>query len=394
MQRNTNTNSNRSPRNQGNRPAKREAVSSINPLDLVRKATGTKEESFIADSLFSDLSLHPRLAENIAAKGFERPTKIQAGSIPQLMEGRNMIGIANTGTGKTGAFLIPIIEKLLADSASAPSLIVTPTRELALQVEDEFRSLTKGMGFFASCFIGGTNVSSDIVKLRKKNHLVIGTPGRLLDLTGQGALNLGNFEILVLDEFDKMLDMGFIKDVERIIGAMRKRRQTILFSATMDKNQENLLSKLVANPVRVQVSSGQTTADRIDQDIIRVGEGENKFEMLKKLLGGVDFDKVLIFAETKHQANTLAKKLNGSGITADTIHGNKSQNYRVNALNKFKSGAVRVLVATDVAARGIDVVDVSHVINYQLPLNWDSYVHRIGRTGRAGKSGQAYTFID
>src|SRR3989338_2055331 len=285
MQRNTNTH--RSPRTQSSRPDKRKAVSSINPLDLVRKATATKEESFIADSLFSDLSLHTRLAENIASKGFERPTKIQASSIPQLIEGRNMIGIANTGTGKTGAFLIPIIEKLLSDSASAPSLIVTPTRELALQVEDEFRSLSKGMGFFASCFIGGTNVSSDIVKLRKKNHLIIGTPGRLLDLMSQGALNLGNFEILVLDEFDKMLDMGFIKDVEKIIGAMRKRRQTILFSATMDKNQENLLSKLVSNPVRVQVSSGQTTADRIDQDIIRVGEGENKFEMLKKLLGGV-----------------------------------------------------------------------------------------------------------
>lgn len=376
------------------RPVKRKQISSINPNDLVRIATVTEEESFIAESTFADLKLNERLQENIDQKGYLRPTRIQEQTIPAIREGRNLIGIASTGTGKTGAFLIPLIEQLQANRTLGHALIVVPTRELALQVEEEFQSLTKGLGLYSGCFIGGTNVQSDIRNLKRGKHIIIGTPGRLLDLMNQKALDISGTRALVLDEFDKMLDMGFVRDIERIVAAMKSRKQTMLFSATIEPGQEPLIVKLVEAPVRVNIHSGLSTSDRVNQDVIRVKTGENKFDVLRGLLQGSDFERVLIFTETKHQANKLAKQLNASSVAADMIHGNKSQNYRVNALNSFKSGKIRVLVATDVAARGIDVENVSHVINYQLPLNWDSYVHRIGRTGRAGKSGQAFTFID
>jgi ATP-dependent RNA helicase RhlE len=369
-------------------------VSSINPSHLIKKATDIKEEKFNPSKTFEEMNLQKKLKENLVRKGFLNPTQIQEETIEHLTEGRNLVGVASTGTGKTGSFLIPIIEQLLRSERDFQSLIVLPTRELAIQVEEEFISISKGLGLYASSFIGGTNVGRDINKLKRKNHIIIGTPGRLIDLMNQGALNMKPISVLVLDEFDRMLDMGFISDIKKMTNAMTNRTQTMLFSATIDKKQDSLIKELVKNPVEVKVSSGTSTSDRINQDIIKVPAGGNKFNLLVDLISGKEFEKVLIFAETKRLVDKVSKKLNQSGVRTDLIHGNKSQNYRNMALSKFKSGKLKVLVATDVAARGIDISDVSHVINYQIPMNFDSYVHRIGRTGRAGKTGQAYTFID
>jgi ATP-dependent RNA helicase RhlE len=304
------------------------------------------------------------------------------------------MGIANTGTGKTAAFLIPIIERLLENPESFTSLVVVPTRELALQIKEEFISISKGMGLYAACFIGGTNLDRDIDQLKRKNHIVIGTPGRLIDLTQRKALKLQGISVLVLDEFDRMLDMGFIDDIRKMVQLMHNRKQTMLFSASVDKMQGSIINQMVQNPVEVRVSSGTSTSDQVEQDIIKVPVGEDKFKMLRDLMDDKKFQKVLIFAETKRLVDRVNRKLNQSGIRSDRIHGDKTQSYRNKALDKFKRGNVQVLVATDVAARGIDVSNVTHVINYQLPMSFNSYLHRIGRTGRANNIGKALTFVD
>jgi ATP-dependent RNA helicase RhlE len=320
---------------------------------------------------------------------------VQEKTLEPLLAGKNLIGVARTGTGKTGAFLIPIIHRLLKANKNFNTLVLAPTRELAVQIEEEFKSLTKGMGLHSACFIGGTNLNRDLNTLGKRKHLVVGTPGRLLDLAQRKALYFKDFEVLVLDEFDRMLDMGFAADVERITRAMTKRQQTLLFSATLNQAQMPLIKKMVgANAEQVKVSNGEVTAEHIDQETIKLNEGEDKFTHLLKMLANDDFGKVLVFAETKRWVSRVNKKLHQNGISTDEIHGNKSQNYRQKALDKFKKGSIQVLVATDVAARGLDVSDVSHVINYQLPASMDSYIHRIGRTGRAGKTGKAYTFVN
>lgn len=386
---------NTAPRQGGGRPkqAKRGRVSTIDPNDLIKKAVADTTKPYVAPISFDDLDIHESLKATIREKGYVTPTQIQAESIDYLIEGRDIVGIANTGTGKTGAFLIPIINRLLNQSKKFQTLIVLPTRELALQVDVEFRSLTKGLNFKGSTFIGGTSVGKDLDKLRRHNDIIIGTPGRLIDMMDQGALKLGKFSVLVLDEFDRMLDMGFIRDIQKILDAMKEREQTMLFSATVEPSQEKLIQGIVKNPVNVSVSTGTTTAELIDQDVIHV-KGGDKFVMLTELLSGNGFEKVLVFAETKRGVDRLSQKLRKSGFTSDVIHGNKSQNYRVNALNDFKKGKIKILVATDVAARGIDIADITHVINYQMPGSIDTYIHRIGRTGRAGASGQAYTFVD
>jgi len=246
----------------------------------------------------------------------------------------------------------------------------------------------------SACFIGGTSVGRDIATLRQPVHLVIGTPGRLTDLARQGALRFGNFTTLILDEFDRLLDMGFSRDIQFIVKAMHNRKQTILFSATEEKNQRKLIDELLRRPVEVRVSKGNATGDHIDQEIIRVGAGETKMEILLNMVRDRSFQKVIVFAETKRGVSTVRKTLHQSGIKVDEIHGNKSQNYRLKALNDFKSGRIQVLIATDVAARGLDISEVTHVINYQQPRDFDSYIHRIGRTGRAGKGGKAFTFVN
>ncbi|MCP4311555.1 MAG: DEAD/DEAH box helicase [Bacteroidetes bacterium] len=380
-------------RNRNNaRPAKK--ASTLDPSLLVKEAEqGVEEKVFRSDRLVSELPINDKLKQALSAKGYERPTEIQDRTLETLLKGRDILGIAQTGTGKTGAFLIPIIEQLLHKRVNPYALIVVPTRELALQVEEEFKSMAKGLGLFSAVFIGGTNINRDLQTLRRNTHVVIATPGRLLDLTDRRAIDLGKFQTLVLDEFDRMLDMGFIRDVNRILDGMRQRNHTMLFSATLDKSQQSMINNILSNPVTVKVSTGDSSGDSIDQDIIRVKPGEDKFVVLKKMLSQNDFDKVLLFEETKHRVSRLCMKLNKAGIPAEQIHGNKSQNARQSALKAFKQGRVQVLVATDVASRGLDISDVSHVINYQVPQTHDSYIHRIGRTGRAGKAGKAYTFV-
>jgi len=380
-------------RNRNNaRPARK--VSTLDPSLLVKEADhAVVEKVFCPDRLVSELPINDKLKQALADKGYDRPTEIQDRTLETLLDGRDILGIAQTGTGKTGAFLIPIIEQLLHNRLNPYALIVVPTRVLALQVEDEFTSMTRGMGLFGACFIGGTNINRDLKALRRNSHVVIATPGRLLDLTDRRAIDLGKFKTLVLDEFDRMLDMGFIRDVNRILAGMKQRNHTMLFSATLDKSQQSMINNILKNQVTVKVSAGNSSGDAIDQEVIRLKPGEDKFKVLQEMLSHAEFNKVLLFEETKHRVSRLCMKLSKAGIRADQIHGNKSQNARQNALKAFKQGRVQVLVATDVASRGIDVSDISHVINYQVPQTHDSYIHRIGRTGRAGKIGKAYTFV-
>jgi ATP-dependent RNA helicase RhlE len=382
-------------RNRGGRPQSRggRKPSTLNPSLLVKKASNVEIQDYQSDRFIADLPINEKLRACLQVKGFERPTEIQDKTLETLLEGRDLLGIAQTGTGKTGAFLIPIIDELMRSPQKPYALIMVPTRELATQVEDEFKSMAKGLGLYSSCHIGGTNINRDLDNLRRKAHLVIGTPGRLLDLANRKALNLNAFNTLVLDEFDRMLDMGFVHDVKKLISGMHQRQHTLLFSATLDKTQESLIAGILTNHATVKVSQGQSTGDHIDQDIVRIASGENKFDVLCGIIANEEYQKVLVFEETKHQVKKLCIQLNKAGFESDDIHGNKSQNARQTALNAFKQGRIRVLVATDVAARGIDVSNVTHVINYQVPQTFDSYIHRIGRTGRAGKAGKALTFV-
>lgn len=390
----TNKFTNKPKGNHNRKNQRKKAVSTIDPKQLIKKAVVKEEKKYVPSRTFDQMPISANLRANLHMKGFKYPTQIQNDTLEYLLDGRDLLGVANTGTGKTGAFLIPIIEQLLSGKKPFQSLVVVPTRELALQVEEEFKSLSHKLGLYSASFIGGTNVNADVRKLNKRHHLIIGTPGRLMDMVDRGALRLNTISNLILDEFDRMLDMGFVNEIKKMVKLMNNRKQTMLFSATIDKTQQSLISTLLHNPVEVKVSSGTSTSDQIDQDIIRVPEGGNKFQLLMDLIQESKIEKAIIFAETKRMVDKVGKQLNRSGVSADVIHGNKSQNYRTKALDKFKSGQINILVATDVAARGIDVDNVSHVINYQLPLTFDSYVHRIGRTGRAGKTGKAFTFID
>ena len=380
-------------RPQTKRPGRK--PSDLDPNLLVREAKPVDIKEYVSDRSFDDMPISGVLKDSLAEKGFTRPTEIQDRTLETLLEKKNLLGIAQTGTGKTGAFLIPIIEQILEKKQRSFALILVPTRELAIQVKDEFHSMSKGLNLFSACFIGGTNINRDLYECRRESHIVIATPGRLLDLVERKALKLHKFNTLVLDEFDRMLDMGFVHDVNRIVNAMDRRQHTLLFSATLDKKQKQLIQDFLGhNHATVKVSTGTSSSDNVDQEVIRMKPGEDKFAVLKEMLQDEEFDKVLLFEETKHKVKRLCAKLNKVGIKSDEIHGNKSQNARQNALSAFKAGKVRVLVATDVAARGIDVTGVSHVINYQLPMTMDSYIHRIGRTGRAGQPGKAYTFVD
>lgn len=378
----------------GPRPVQKKKESTLDAKLLVKKAQPSGQAGFRSETPFTKLNLQPTLLKNLKGKGYESMTNIQEQSIFPLMDGKDLLGISNTGSGKTGAFLIPIIEHAKADQNNFTALIVTPTRELALQIEEEFKSLSKGMNLYSASFIGGTNINSDFKSLNRKLHVIVGTPGRLLDLYDRKLLKLSQVNTLVLDEFDRMLDMGFVHDVKKLVNAMTKRSQTMLFSATLEPSQKALIDGLLNDPVVVKINTGGTTSENVDQETIRVPEGKDKFEILASLFQDKTMDRVIIFTETKRLADRLSKKLNETGIKSGLIHGNKSQNFRNKTIEEFKNGTTRVLVATDVAARGIDVADVTHVINYQLPMSMDSYIHRIGRTGRAGKTGRAITFVN
>ena len=342
---------------------------------------------------FYQLDISPKLQSRIKNKGYKKTTEIQDKTFEIVSQGESIIGIANTGTGKTGAFLIPIINRLINNKNKNKTIVLIPTRELAQQVEQEFKSLSKGLNIFSSCFIGGTNVNKDINKLRRLNHVIIGTPGRINDMINRRALKLHDFTKVVLDEFDTMLDMGFLQEVQKIINQMHKRNQTILFSATENPKQQNIIDNLVKQYKKVKVSEGKANTDNIYQDVIKPKDDEEKNQMLVNLLRKKEFKKVLIFSETKRQVSKLCRVLKKFDLKVDEIHGDKSQQYRSKAIQKFKLGSIQIMVATDVASRGIDIDNITHVINYRIPSSKESYIHRIGRTGRAGKEGYALTFI-
>lgn len=340
---------------------------------------------------FSDFLIDARLKENIAKKGYVTPSAIQDQSIPVILEGKDVVGIANTGTGKTGAFLIPLLHKALRDH-NERVLIMVPTRELAIQIEDEYRGFAAHTGLRSVSVVGGANINQQIRMLRQRPNFVVGTPGRIKDLIERKSLNLGTFQTVVLDEADRMLDMGFIHDMRHILGFMPAKRHTLFFSATLSADIEKLIHDFLNEPVRISVKTGDTSKN-VDQDVVHIRE-RNKVDVLVELLSQKGFDKVLVFGRTKHGVEKLSKSLTQQGIPAASIHGNKTQGQRQRALREFKEHRVRVLIATDVAARGIDIPKVSHVINFDVPSTYEDYVHRIGRTGRAGERGQALTFID
>ena len=364
----------------------------IDPRKFINKAVITEEvEHFVPEHKFADFLIEEKLKETIIKKGYVLPTPIQDRSIPHVLKGSDVVGIANTGTGKTAAFLIPLIDKALKNKDSK-ALIIVPTRELALQIEQELRVFTIGLNIFSACCPGGLPIMRQIKTLKYTNNFVIGTPGRLKDLIDRGALNLKEFDTLVLDEADRMLDMGFVNDMRFVAGLMSKTRQTLFFSATLSPVIEKLIGEFLNEPVRISVKT-QDTSKNVDQDIVRV-TAANKLEVLHDLLNKEEFTKVLIFGRTKHGVERLSKDLLAKGFKAESIHGDKNQSRRQQAIRMFKDNSVTILVATDVAARGLDIADVSHVINYDIPATYDDYVHRIGRTGRGGKKGKALTFTE
>ncbi len=350
---------------------------------------------------FSDLGLADPIQRALNARNHVIPTPIQARAIPQLLAGKDMLGIAQTGTGKTAAFALPILQQLSRkpgnrgnDGARGPrALILAPTRELAIQIAEEFAAYGKHLHLRQTVIYGGVSQKPQVAALRRGVEIVIATPGRLLDLMGQGFLKLGGIEFLVLDEADRMLDMGFVRDVRKIIAAMSGTRQTLMFSATMPGEIARLSGEILIDPVRVEVTPQATPIERLEQRIYHVPAAA-KVALLASILDDPRLSRVLVFARTKHRANRVAAALAKRGVAADAIHGNKSQGARQRALKRFRDGDARVLVATDIAARGIDVDGVTHVINYELPNEPESYVHRIGRTARAGAGGIAVSFCD
>ncbi len=365
----------------------------IDPNRFINKAQPQAEVApYVATHQFTDFAIEPILKQNIVTKGYLTPTAIQDQTIPHILFNKDVTGIANTGTGKTAAFLIPLISKVLRNRQEK-ILIMVPTRELAMQIQDELFSFVRGLQIRSAFCIGGTSISKQVYNLRNNPSFVIGTPGRLKDLIERRALNLGTFRTVVLDEADRMLDMGFIHDMKTILALMPTPRQTLLFSATFTPEIQNLTKQFQNQPISVSVKT-QATASGIDQDIVRFQDDTHRLDLLHDLLIDPAFNKVLVFGETKHGVEKLSKTLNERGFKSASIHGNKTQAARQNALDQFKRDQVSILVATDVAARGLDIPLVSHVINYDVPASYEDYVHRIGRTGRAGNTGKALTFVN
>jgi ATP-dependent RNA helicase RhlE len=356
---------------------------------------------------FERLALVPTLLRAIREQGYEHPTPIQAGAIPHVLEGKDLLGCAQTGTGKTAAFALPILQRLLASNArrdpqseteqgrrqSVRALILSPTRELASQIAEDFQTYGRHTGLRVGTIFGGVSQHGQEQMLRRGVDILVATPGRLLDLMQQRLVQFSQIEVFVLDEADRMLDMGFLPDVRRIISTLPRKRQTLLFSATMPADIETLANTILTAPVRVAVTPVASTVDKIVQSLYFVGR-EQKSALLEHVLKNQDVTRALVFTRTKRAANQVLLRLSRASIRADVIHGNKSQGARQRALACFKAGSIRVLVATDIAARGIDVDSISHVVNYELPDIPETYVHRIGRTARAGAQGAALSFCD
>jgi ATP-dependent RNA helicase RhlE len=349
-------------------------------------------------SSFAELRLCPPLERALADARYITPTPIQAAAIPHILAGRDVLGCAQTGTGKTAAFALPILHYL--DEERSPAvpraprvLVLSPTRELAAQIGESFRSYGRHLSVRGTVIYGGVGQHPQVQALSKGVHIVVATPGRLLDLMNQRHVRLDGIEVLVLDEADRMLDMGFLPDLKRIVAALPRERQSLFFSATMPSEVARLAGSLLTDPVRVAVTPVSSTVETIEQRVMFAGQGDKR-SLLRRLFDDNALHQVLVFTRTKRRANDVARQLCHSGVEADAIHGNKSQSARTRALAQFRSGRLRALVATDIAARGLDVTGISHVINYDLPNEPESYVHRIGRTGRAGASGIAVSFCD
>jgi len=366
--------------------------STFDPSFLIQNAAfATKQPEYVVKNQFADFDFHEALKRNIADKGYVTPTPIQDQAINHILDETDIIGLASTGTGKTAAFLLPLIHNIYKQDHKRV-LIMAPTRELAVQIREELTSFTQNMQVYSALCIGGVPMERQIKPLKKRPDFVIGTPGRIIDLEKRRVINFNDFTAIVLDEVDQMFDMGFIHDMQYVIERLPEKRHSLFFSATLPSKMNDIVATFLRNPITVEIPR-QTTAANVAQDIIKVG-GQAKIEILHDLLSREEFEKVLVFGRTKHNLNKLAQKLSERGFNVAAIHGNKSQGQRQRALEQFKKNRIQILLATDIASRGLDIDDVTHVINYDLPGTQEDYIHRIGRTGRANKTGIAISFID
>lgn len=363
----------------------------IDPARFVCEAKNVVHEEYIPENRFEDFKVQKRIIANLLDKGYVTPTPIQDQTIQLVLDGKDVVGIANTGTGKTAAFAVPLIHDLVTHMDNK-MLVMAPTRELAQQIVEEMLSFSKGCNLKIALLIGGASMNLQQRALKAMPRIVVGTPGRIKDHIGQGTLNLSSFNRVVLDEVDRMLDMGFIKDITAILSKVNPNRQSLFFSATMESEIESLIGRFSHDPIMISTKVG-ATADSVSQNVVWFSSAEDKLEKLHDILIDGTCTKVIIFDDTKRLVERLGKELDTRGFKVDRIHGNKSQAQRSRAITRLKTGEINILVATDVAARGIDVSDISHVINYSQPNTYDDYVHRIGRTGRAGKTGKALTFL-
>jgi ATP-dependent RNA helicase RhlE len=364
----------------------------IDVSKFVKKSVvGKVSEPTVIKNAFSDFKLCDKLQKNLENRKYLTPTPIQDQTIEHALKGRDLIGLANTGTGKTAAFLLPMINKCFHDR-NQKVLIVAPTRELAIQIDGELKKFTFSLGIFSAICVGGSPIFRQITDIRRNPNFVIGTPGRLKDLKDRKVIDFSIFQNIILDEIDRMLDMGFAPEIKKILADMPKQRQSLFFSATLPPKIKELSQQFLTDPLTVKIHSGET-AENIEQDIVRFSRN-TKFDKLKDLLITRDLKKVLIFSETKRDVEKLTENLTRDGFKVDSIHGDKRQSQRQKALLKFKENHVQILVATDVAARGLDIKNVTHVINYTVPQTFNDYIHRIGRTGRGNEKGFALTFIE
>lgn len=368
-------------------------VKFFDPSHIVKNSQTlkTQELPYKAINSFETFKINDKLKKNISQKGYKSPTPIQDQTIAHILEGKDVIGVANTGTGKTAAFLIPLLDIVYKDK-SKKVLIVAPTRELAMQIKNEFFDFSRSLGIYCALIMGGANMYRQKQDLYKNPNFVIGTPGRIKDLIQQKVLNLSTFNIVVLDEVDQMVDIGFLNDIKYFISLLNSNRQSLFFSATVESKVKDVLSSFVKNPITVSVKK-QDTLTNIKQDVVRIIDKNKKIEQLHDLLNKKEFEKVLIFGRTKWGVQKLSDELIKRGFSAEAIHGDKRQSQRQRSLDRFKRNEVKILLATDVASRGLDIDNVSHVINYDPPESYEVYIHRIGRTGRQDKLGTAITFV-
>ena len=383
----------RKPREHSNRSQKGNRHGQyIDPAKFVKVASPHKIEEYTPKHMFADFAVDKQLMSNIKFKGYETPTPIQDQTIELGLNGKDVVGLANTGTGKTAAFLVPILHRLMTDRSSR-ALIVAPTRELAQQIEQERRTLSKGGGVYGALLIGGSSYGPQLSDLRRNPNVVVGTPGRIKDHIEQRSIDLSRFNMVVLDEVDRMLDMGFVNDVRELLSKVAPERQSFYFSATMDNRVSGLIAGFSPQAVTVSVVRGDTS-DNVHQDIVPYTDKTNKLETLHTLLIEPVVTKTIIFESTQRGVERLERDLKDRGFEVAAMHGGKTQGQRKRALDAFKKGDVSIMIATDVAARGIDVADISHVVNYGMPQTYEDYTHRIGRAGRAGKIGYALTFVE